>query len=139
MPIKHSITRRMQRVFLVFALVTTASFSMLILAYSWVIEDNIFNRLVAREADFIAAHHAQTGAVAEPQPAFMTLYAGGWDDLPAAVRRQRRADPGRIEFQVDRATTIHTREIRLGDQVAVLAANVSDYEVSRDYLPVVSL
>lgn len=139
MPIKHSIARRIQRVFLVFATITTACFSLLILGYSWVIEDNIFNRLVAREADFIAAHHARTGEVVEPRPAFMTLYAGGWDDLPESVRRQRHADPRRIEFQVGRATTIHTREIPLGQQVAVLAANVSDYEVSRDYLPVVSL
>lgn len=138
MPIKHSITRRIQWVFLAFALVTTAGFSMLILAYSWVIEDNIFNRLVAREAAFVAAHYAKTGDVVQPRPDFMKLYAG-WHELPESVRSRRQLDPNRIEFPIGAAGTLHTREVHLGDQVAVLAANVSDYEVSRDYLPVVSL
>ena len=140
MKIRHGIAGRIQRVFLMFALLTSLLFSMLILGYSWIVEDNIFNRLVEREAAFIAAQHAATGMVVQPRPPFMTLYES-WDDLPEPIGRQRRADPNRIEFEggPEGEGTIHTREIVLGTKVLVLAANVSGYEVSRDYLPVVSL
>ncbi|CAM2068651.1 Histidine kinase [Sulfidibacter corallicola] len=138
MRFKRGIATRIQRFFLGFALLMSAVFSVLILGYSWVIEDNIFNRLVEREAAFIADQYAKTGMVVAPRPAFMTLY-DSWDQMPDPIPRQHRADPNRIEFDDAVDGTIHTRQVDLGPTTAVLAANVSGYEVSRDYLPTVSL
>lgn len=138
MAYRKSIAGRIQRVFLLFTLIVGILFSALILGYSWVIEDNVFNRLVEREADFIVEHFYQTGTVAEPRLPFMTLYPS-WEVMPASIPQQHRADPNRIEFGNGRGGTIHTRVMTLGSDEVVLAADVSAYEVSRDYLPTVSL
>lgn len=135
---KYSLTRRIQRIFLAFTFVFAGTFCMLAVAFSWMVEDNIFNRLVAREADFLAAHYARTGEVTDPRPGFMDLYPS-WQALPEPIQQQRRDDPERIEFAWGPDATIHVQEVVLGEEVAVLVANVAVYEVSRDYLPVVSL
>ena len=108
--------------------------SSLLVIYAWVIEDNIFNRLVGEEAGFIKQHYQKTGEITSPRIPFMTLY-GDWSEFPESIQMLRQQSPNRIEFPLNDGGAIHVTEIQLGNATYLLAANVSSYEISKDYLP----
>jgi signal transduction histidine kinase len=121
-----------------FTLLLCLVFGFMLMAYSWMVEDNVFNRLVADEAASIEHQYLQNGTVEQPQSRFMTLYAS-WSDLPEHIQLLRQQSPDRVEFPLADGGTVHLTTLQLGQQQMILAADVSRYEVSRDYLPMVSL
>ncbi|NVK10666.1 MAG: HAMP domain-containing histidine kinase [Gammaproteobacteria bacterium] len=131
-----SIKRKIFGWLVVFSFVFSGLFALLILAYSWMVEDNIFNRMLAQEAQYLEQQFTEFGIWAEPRFPSMTLYSS-WDALPEEIRQQRALTPTRIEFESSAGETLHVREIVLGTNTRVLVADVSSYEVSPDYLPVV--
>ncbi|WP_100643415.1 sensor histidine kinase [Alteromonas facilis] len=107
---------------------------LLMLSYAWVIEDNVFNRLLASEADYIEAHYAQSLDIVEPRVPFMQLLSG-WEQLPSDIQALHHASPTRIEFPLPDGGTMHLKPLQLGDEERLLVADVTQFEVSRDYLP----
>lgn len=133
-----SIEQRMVRWFTLFTLAIAATYSLIILGYSWMVEDNVFNRLVAREAAALQSHYRETGAILTPRAEYLKLYRS-WDELPESVYRQHLRKPEQIEFVLNDGSTLHLHPFQLGEQPAILAADISAFEVSPDYLPYVSV
>jgi signal transduction histidine kinase len=138
MKFKHSIYRRIVATFLLFTVFLCVIFSFLLLAYAWVIEDNIFNRFVDNEASYITRHYENTGQVIEPRIRFMQLY-NNWQSLPAEIAQQHIQTPDQIEFDLPAGGSLHIKVLTLGHSEYVLAADVSGFEVSKDYLPLISI
>jgi signal transduction histidine kinase len=138
MKFKHSIYRRIIATFLLFTVFLCVMFSFLLLAYAWVIEDNIFNRFVDNEAVFISKHYQKTSQIIEPRMRFMQLY-NNWQELPADIAQQHIQAPDKIEFDLTTGGSLHVKVLTLGHSQYVLAADVSGFEVSKDYLPVISI
>jgi hypothetical protein len=116
------------------ALGITLIYSLFILLYSWLVEDNIFNRLVAAEAHYIQQAYQQSGRVEDPRSGFITMHPD-WRDLPKKVINERAQKQDQIEFTLDDGSTVHIHVVELGDKDYVLMANVGEFEVSKDYLP----
>lgn len=132
---KHaSLKATLQRSITVFSLLLASGLILLLLAYAWVVEDNVFNRLVAAEAQHISLQYQQTGEVITPSQPFMTLYPG-WQAMPAQIQQLHQQSPQRIEFPQGDNGSLHLLALTLGNQEWVLAADVTAFEVTRDYLP----
>lgn len=58
---------------------------LLSLSYSWVIEDNVFNRMVEDEKQYLLANYHQKGVIEQPRFPFMTFYPS-WKELPETVQ-----------------------------------------------------
>ncbi|MCC2616240.1 HAMP domain-containing histidine kinase [Aestuariibacter halophilus] len=129
-----SIRALVRRLVVTFSVILSVAFIVVLQGYAWVVEDNVFNRLVADEATFIEHTYQQQGSVAQPRLPFMRLYAS-WDQLPDKVQQMHQASPSRIEFPLSDEETLHVRTLQLDDKRWILAANIARYEVSRDYLP----
>ena len=135
---KHSIRTRIYRLFAAFTLFTCLSYSLLLLAYSWVVEDNVFNKIVENEARYIETQYETTGQLVPPRAQFLTLH-DSWEALPGDIYRQHLSDPARIEFPAPDGGTWHLRPLHLGDETRILVADVSAFEVGGEYLPYVTL
>ncbi|MEW6984332.1 histidine kinase dimerization/phospho-acceptor domain-containing protein [Colwelliaceae bacterium 6471] len=118
------------------AVTLTVIYSLLILAYSWMVEDNIFNRLVASEATYIEQTFQKTGTVPSPRSGFITLHKN-WETVPNQVIRGYALNPQKIEYTLDNDRTVHIKVVELDSTDYVLLADVAGFEVSRDYLPTV--
>ncbi len=129
-----SINRTVQTAIVGFGLALAATLVSLLIVYAWVIEDNIFNRLVSSEADYIEQVYAEQTRIVQPRFPFMTLHAG-WQEFPQNIQELQRKSPERVEFPTVEGGTLHSRSLMLGAQEWVLAADVTGFEVSRDYLP----
>lgn len=129
-----SIKSRIRGLLVIFTMILSLLLVLLMLAYSWLVEDNIFNRMVLDETRYLEQHFQATGELASARYPFMTLYSG-WSELPESVQLLHQQSPERVEFPLPNRGTIHTRSVQLGQQSWLLVANVSAYEVSRDYLP----
>ena len=116
------------------AFTITCIYSLLVLAYSWLVEDNIFNRLVAVEVTSIQQHYARTGHIAEPKAAYLTLHHG-WQTVPQQIREGYLHDNDRIEYTLDDGRTYHLNAFTLAEKEYVVLADVAGFEVSKDYLP----
>ena len=68
----------------------------------------------------------------------MQLY-NNWQALPAEIGQQHIQAPDKIEFDLATGGSLHIKVLTLGQSQFVLAADVSGFEVSKDYLPVISL
>lgn len=134
MAYQESIQRKIRFSIVSFTAVVSVFLISLLVIYAWVIEDNIFNRLVSEEAGFIKQQYQLTGEVTSPRIPFMTMY-GDWSELPESVQILRQQSPTRIEFPLNDGGAIHVTDIQLGNATYLLAANVSSYEISKDYLP----
>ncbi len=130
----HSLKSSLQRSIVVFSLLLALCFMLLMLGYAWVVEDNVFNRLVTAEAEHISRQYKQTGNVIAPSQPFMTLHAG-WHAMPDEIHQLHRLEPERVEFPNGSGGTLHLQTIALGNTEWVLSADVSGFEVTRDYLP----
>ena len=135
---QSSISSKIRWIFFSFTMLLSLFFVFMLLAYSWVVEDNIFNRLVAEEAHYIENTYDQLGIVSAPRPAFMKLYSS-WMELPDHIQLLYQQSPDRVEFPLTNDGTLHVYSLQLGLNKMVLAADVSAYEVSKDYLPKTSL
>lgn len=131
---QRSLKATLQYSIVVFTLLLALCFMLLMLSYAWIVEDNVFNRLVLSEAQYIQQQFEASGDVAKPRYPFMTLYPG-WQALPERVQQLHLLSPQRVEFPNDKDGTLHLQALALGPQEWVLAADVSGFEVTRDYLP----
>ncbi|NVK56109.1 MAG: HAMP domain-containing histidine kinase [Alteromonadaceae bacterium] len=134
MIIKTSVKRKIRWLVISFSIAISTFFIGLLIVYAWVVEDNIFNRMVTEEARYIEQTFSETGERISPRIPFMSLYSG-WDTLPEHVQRLRQESPDRIEFPLSNGGTMHIREVQLGSGRVLLAANVSSYEISKVFLP----
>lgn len=135
---KHqSIQSKITQLFLGFTICLSFIYSFLLLGYSWVIEDNIFNRLVENEARFIIDYYEKHSEITQPRLKFITLYQS-WQQLPDNIFHIHQLDPERIEFDLADGGSLHVTTIVLAGTPMILAANVSAFEVSKDYLPFLS-
>jgi len=132
-----SLQHQIIRLFVGFTLFISVSYSLLMLAYSWLVEDNVFNRIVADEAAFIQNHYQQTQQVATPRAEFLTLHES-WNHVPGEIYQQYLVNPSQVEFKTASGQTLHLTTIELQDQLLVLIADVSRFEVGKDYLPYIS-
>jgi signal transduction histidine kinase len=132
--IRKSIGTKIRVLFFGFTLLLSLFFALMLVAYSWIIEDNVFNRLVAYEAAYIQSVFEQQGVISIPKSRFMTLYSS-WAELPEDIQRLRQQSPTRIEFPLNGEGTLHLTTLQLGQKEMILAADVTAYEVSRDYFP----
>ncbi|MBT1064375.1 HAMP domain-containing histidine kinase [Bowmanella sp. Y26] len=131
---QRSLKATLQYSIVVFTLLLALCFMLLMLSYAWIVEDNVFNRLVLSEAQFIQQQFQNTGDIVNPRHPFMTLYPG-WQALPEQVQQLHLLSPQRIEFPNGKDGTLHLQALALGPHEWVLAADVSGFEVTRDYLP----
>ena len=134
MVIKESIQSKIRWLIISFTVTISMFFIGLLIVYAWVIEDNIFNRIVSEEARYIEQQFVETGERVTPRIPFMSLYRD-WKELPEHVQVLRQQSPERIEFPLNDGGTIHIREVQLGNTSQLLSANVSSYEISKVYLP----
>lgn len=135
---KHSIRGRIYLLFAAFTLFTCLCYSLFLLAYSWMVEDNVFNKIVSNEAYYIATQFKANGDIVAPRAPFLALYES-WAALPGDMYQQHLKDPARIEFTGSDGGTLHLHSITLGDDVRILVADVSAFEVGGEYLPYVTL
>lgn len=133
---ERSISKRIRLLFIGFTLMVSLFFALMIMAYSWLVEDNVFNRLVADEAAYIEQVFQQQGVIIQPQSRYMTLYSS-WSALPQRIQLLQQQSPDRVEFPLADGGTLHLTTLQLGSQQMILAADVSRFEVSVDYLPAV--
>ena len=128
----HSINTEISKLLVGVVLFVALFFSSLIFLYSWMIEDNIFNRQVADEADFIQQTYDISGQVTSPRPAYMSLHPN-WQGLPTEFQLRFKQDPNLVEVRYADGRTVHIQVIKLANIDHVLVADVEGYEVSRDY------
>ena len=129
-----SINRTLQTAVVSFALILAVCLVSLLIAYAYVVEDNVFNRLVNSEASYLEQVYAEQDRVTQPRFPFMTVYAS-WQELPARVQELHASAPERVEFPIEKGGTLHVQALQLGGNEWILAADVTGFEVSRDYLP----
>lgn len=129
-----SINRTLQTAVVSFALILAVCLVGLLIAYAYVVEDNVFNRLVNSEASYLEQVYAEQDRVAQPRFPFMTVYAS-WQELPSSVYELRERSPERVEFPTATGGTLHVQTLQLGGNEWILVADVTGFEVSRDYLP----
>lgn len=132
--IKRSLPTAITYLVVGLSLSITLVYSLLLLAYSWLVEDNIFNRLVSSEAAFIEQSYVGDGQVPMPRSSFMTLHKN-WQGVPNVIVEQHKIKPTQIEYSLPDGRTIHLKKFTLGDDEFVLLADVASIEVGRDYLP----
>lgn len=129
-----SINRTLQSAVISFAFTLAICLVSMLIAYAYVVEDNVFNRLVNSEASYLEQVYVEQGRVVQPRFPFMAIYAS-WQELPASVYELRERSPDRVEFPAPTGGTLHVQTLQLGDNEWILAADVTGFEVSRDYLP----
>lgn len=132
--IKRSLPTAITSLVVGLALSITLIYSLLLLAYSWLVEDNIFNRLVASEAAYIQKVYSEQGQISQPQSSFITLHRD-WQNVPNVIVQKHQLKPSQIEFSLDDGRTLHINKFFLGNDEYVLLADVAGIEVGRDYLP----
>lgn len=134
MTYKESIRSKIRWLIISFTAIVSALLIGLLIIYAWVVEDNIFNRMLQEEARYIESTYLQSGALVNPRPPFMSLHKG-WEDMPEHIQVLRQKSSERIEFPLPGGGAIHVREIQLGNTTYLLSANVTSYEISKTYLP----
>lgn len=132
--IKRSLPTAITYLVVGLALTITLIYSFLLLAYSWMVEDNIFNRMVTSEVAFIEQYYADNGQIPEARTSFMTLHKN-WQDVPSVIVEKHKIKPTQIEFSLADGKTVHLKKFTLGGDEYVLLADVASIEVGRDYLP----
>ncbi|MFC6632576.1 sensor histidine kinase [Microbulbifer taiwanensis] len=108
--------------FCAFALLLGALFSAVNFLLAYTLEDRVFERELAREADYLAAHFRRHGQWPEPRRENYSLHLTT-ASLPVLVRETLAAETGRTEFFGEGGRHYHLR--RLADRDAVLLAEVS--------------
>ena len=131
-----SIQSKIIFLFVSFVLLVSLVYSVLLLGYSWVVEDNIFNRIVSEEAAFIKKTYDESQRLVEPRAPFLTLYSS-WNQLPRDIYLQHLKAVDQVEFKTSDGISLYVQPINLEGKTAVLVADISKFEVGSDYLPIV--
>lgn len=134
MAYNESIRSKIRWLIISFTTIVSVLLIGLLIIYAWVVEDNIFNRMLQEEARYIEHTYLQSDALVNPRLPFMSLHKG-WTDMPEHIQVLRQQSPERIEFPLPDGGAIHVREIKLGNTTYLLSANVTSYEISKTYLP----
>ncbi|WP_394175904.1 sensor histidine kinase [Thalassotalea litorea] len=129
-----SINTAISKLLVSVVLIITLFYSTLLLIYSWVVEDNIFNRQVMDEAAYIQEVNKATGEIVQPRSSYMTLHLN-WQGLPPQFKKEKQQKPDKVEFDYPDGRTIHLQLFTIENQTYVLSADVAGFEVSRDFLP----
>lgn len=95
----------------------------LALVISYVTEDMLVDRLLAREAAGMAAHFRERGEIRPPASDFIRAYRSA-ETLPAVVREQLAAGRERAEISTDTGQHYHLRTLNLPTQKVYLLADV---------------
>lgn len=132
--VKFSLPQRISYLVVGLAFTITMIYSAFVTVYAWMIEDNIFNRQIAAEVEFIKQEFTKTAQVVKPRSGFMTLHAN-WYQVPEFIVTGYQADQQKIEYTTDNDTTFHINVFELDNTEYVLVADVASFEVSRDFLP----
>ena len=132
--IRSSLRNRLIKLFAGYTLLVCLCFVALLFAYAWMVEDNVFNRIVAAEAEYIRDAFELNGEIVSPRSPFLTLH-DDWADLPETFYQQHLGDPDRIEFEHPELGTWYVREFEVDDQQLLLAAEVSGFAVGKLYFP----
>lgn len=135
---KKGIQRRIACLIVFYTLVLSMLYSLMLLAYAWVVEDNIFNRLVQNEALYLQQVYQDSGKIKAPRLEFINLYQSK-SSLPGKMPQLLEQEPQRVEFVLDTGTTVHITPVLFGEREMILAADISAYEVSVDFLPGITL
>ncbi|WP_413662778.1 sensor histidine kinase [Microbulbifer sp. EKSA008] len=135
---KKGIQQRTLYLIAIYSIFLGLLYSLVIVAYAWVVEDNIFNRLVNNEAVYLKEVYKSSGEITTPRLQFIQLY-GSRSALPGNIPVLLEQDPERVEFVLDRGPTLHIKPVILGELEMVLVADISAYEVSTDFLPEVTI
>ncbi|WP_299979093.1 HAMP domain-containing sensor histidine kinase [uncultured Pseudoteredinibacter sp.] len=133
-----SIHKGIIHLFVGIILLVSLIYSILLLGYSWIVEDNIFNRIVTEEANYIEKIYKEERKLVDPRAPFLTLYPG-WDELPVDIYLQHLKDVNQVEFKSGDRISLYVHPLEIEGENAVLVADITKYEVGRDYLPVVSM
>jgi len=132
--LKFSLPRRISYLVVGLAFTITLIYSAFVTIYAWMIEDNIFNRQVATEVEFIKQAFIKTETIVKPRSGFMTLHPE-WHGVPEFIFAGYQVDKHKVEYTTDNDTTLHISVFALGKTEYVLIADVAGFEVSRDFLP----
>ncbi|SHE98588.1 Signal transduction histidine kinase [Microbulbifer donghaiensis] len=108
--------------FCAFALLLGALFSAVNFLVAYTLEDRVFERELAREADYLTAHFQRHGQWPEPRRENYSLHLTT-ASLPALVRETLAAETKRTEFFGEEGRHYHLR--RLAGRDAMLLAEVS--------------
>ncbi|NVK26032.1 MAG: HAMP domain-containing histidine kinase [Gammaproteobacteria bacterium] len=114
-------------------LTLTSLYGIFVLGYSWVIEDNIFNRLVAQQVNSIKVNYQNTGDVSVSKSHIYQLFKG-WQHVPKGIWQTFEQEPNRVEYSLENGKTYHLARFYIEGEEYVLLADVEGFEVSRDYL-----
>ena len=134
---EQSLQNRVITFFLCFTLFVAVIYSLFVLVYSWVVEDNVFNKMVADEVTYIQQSFNETGQIPRPRAAFLNLYSN-WDELPEPIYQQHLKDIKRVEFTTN-DKTYHLKEFSIDDDSFILLADVTAFEVGKQYFPYISI
>ncbi|QOL25612.1 hypothetical protein LP316_15175 [Thalassotalea sp. LPB0316] len=110
----------------------TLIYSCLLLAYSWLIEDNVFNRLVDEQVKLVKQQYQSTGKVALPHSQMFQLHRGS-AELPEEISLALIEEPERVEFTISSGKTFHLARFNIEKEEYILLADVGSIEVSPDY------
>lgn len=131
---KRSLSNAITRLIVIISISITLIYSIMLLGYSWIVEDNIFNRLLNYEVSQIKAHYDDTGEIRPPSASFMTLHKD-WREVPDEIVKQYQVKPTQVEFELRNGRTLHLQTIKLGAHQFVILADVDGFEVSKEFLP----
>lgn len=132
---KHrSLSRRIAAAFLGLALFAGIFGGLMAILFAYTTEDHIFNRLLELEADRLQVVAKPGEPLPEPELPFAYYYRDA--DVPAFLRAQLEAEPGRREVFGSDGRHYHLRRVALNqsDELAWIVLQVEDYLAVRPVL-----
>lgn len=131
---KNSISASVSKLIIGLTFTITCIYSLFLIAYSWIIQDSIFNRQVAAEAEYIQSHFEKFNQVLLPRSGFMTLHEN-WQSVPNEIATLYPFEKERVEYTLNDGRTIHINVFSLANKEYILTADVAAFEVNRDFSP----
>ena len=122
---RNSIERQVTRTFVGLTLLLTAVYVAMVVLFAYITEDEIIDKLLAREIHYLQDSYADTGQWPSPRLDYMMLYASS-EQAPVPVRRKLQECPDSGEIFTTDERHYHVRQLYLGeDRQALLVAEVS--------------
>lgn len=125
MPDRNSIERQVTRSFVGLTVLLTAVYVGMVVLFAYITEDEIIDKLLAREISYLQDTYADTGQWPSPRLDYMMLYASA-EQAPVPVRRKLQESPDSGEIFTADERHYHVRKFYLGEDLqALLVAEVS--------------
>jgi signal transduction histidine kinase len=122
---RDSIERQVARTFVGLTLSLTAVYVAMLVLFAYITEDEIIDRLLAREILYLQDNYADTGQWPSPRLDYMMLYPSA-EQAPVPVRRKLQESPDAGEIFTTDERHYHVRQLYLGEDLqALLVAEVS--------------